>query len=591
MVLNRLVVSGVGKKDAVLKFETGLNVVSGDSDTGKTYAFQCLNYMLGAEKAPKNINEAKDYNSILLEFSVDGELYCLERSIGSNKINVTHRNETITLSCKHDAVSTNNISRYLLSLLLEHDENIILKKNSSNGKRTLSFRDVVHLCTVAETDIIAEASAFQSIQYTEKTARKSVLKYIITGTDDSESIGDDDFENENIRRSGVVQFLEKKQISLKEKIKDIEENKSYKLYSDNSTIPIMIEKIKFQRNLISKYNTEITSNLEQIKLLKKTCFEDEVQISEFEKLRLHYSKELAQNGMISTHADFLSQLPHLECPICNQMFRPGIITSETEGKLFQYFTEVELELQQKINDLNILLNDITDRIKKNRESLQQLEQKNVELSKLISQHQEILKTMSENIEIIRQLDAMNKSLEIYRQELLTVEEDIIFYSEKVKKTSVDPVFQNATQYDNYCDAIQTVLIHWGFSDNISIEFDNATLDLLIDKKQRSSWGKGYRALIMSAMVIGLMRYCCENNRLHPGFVIIDSPLVSLKERKKSTDEKWIDDYMERKMIEDILKVDSSRQVIIFENKDLKYNFDYNYVEFIHDGNDRKGFIP
>ena len=135
------------------------------------------------------------------------------------------------------------------------------------------------------------------------------------------------------------------------------------------------------------------------------------------------------------------------------------------------------------------------------------------------------------------------------------------------------------------------LKNWGFYDSTNISFDNTTLDLLIDGKRRSSWGKGYRALIMSAMVIGLMRYCCENNRLHPGFVIIDSPLVSLKERKMSTDEIWIDDYMERKMIEDILKSDSSRQVIIFENKDLKYNFDYNYVEFIHDGNDRKGFIP
>ena len=49
IVLKKLVLSGVDKKDAVLKFTEGLNVISGDSDTGKTYAFQCINYMLGAE--------------------------------------------------------------------------------------------------------------------------------------------------------------------------------------------------------------------------------------------------------------------------------------------------------------------------------------------------------------------------------------------------------------------------------------------------------------------------------------------------------------------------------------------------------------
>jgi hypothetical protein len=73
-------------------------------------------------------------------------------------------------------------------------------------------------------------------------------------------------------------------------------------------------------------------------------------------------------------------------------------------------------------------------------------------------------------------------------------------------------------------------------------------------------------------------------------VIIDSPLVSLKERKKA-DDKWVEDYIEKRMIDDILKEDTSRQVIIFENKNLKYDYDYNYCEFVHDGDGRKGFIP
>ena len=185
---------------------------------------------------------------------------------------------------------------------------------------------------------------------------------------------------------------------------------------------------------------------------------------------------------------------------------------------------------------------------------------------------------------------MKKSLEIYRQELIAVEQDIVIYSEKVKNSPDEAPAQDLSQYDAFCRCVETVLREWGFGEKVQVSFDENLLDLVIDGKSRADWGKGYRAFIMSAMVVGLMRYCTQHSRIHPGFVIIDSPLVSLKERKKDENEKWVDDYMERKMIEDILKSDSERQVIIFENKDLQYNFDYNYVEFRHEGDNRRGFI-
>lgn len=159
----------------------------------------------------------------------------------------------------------------MLWLLLGHGENIILKRNSLNQKRTLSFRDIVHLCTVAETDIIAETSTFQSIQNTEKTAKKSVLKYIVTGVDDSADIEADDADTENIRRDGVVQFLMKKKAQLTAQIEHIEQDKSYQLYLRNSTLPEMIDRIKALRKSISDYQLEITSNSKAIRAKSKVA--------------------------------------------------------------------------------------------------------------------------------------------------------------------------------------------------------------------------------------------------------------------------------------------------------------------------------
>lgn len=591
MRLTRLVLSGQGKKDAVLEFKEGLNVISGDSDTGKTYAFQCLNYILGAEKTPKVINEADGYEQISLEFEIEGSCYRLERAIGANKIIAICENEIRELSYKHDATNTNNISRFLLSLLLEHEMNIYVKKNSKNEKRTLSFRDVVHLCMIDETDIIGETSVFQTVQYTNRTVKSSIFKYMVTGVDDEKDSPEDDSEQENIRRAGVVQFLEKKRDALVKEIAQIETDENYQLYVNSSTVSEIIERIKDIRALITKYNLEISRNNTNIREIKQNCYEDEILLSEFEQLSIHYQEEIKRNGMISTHTEFLAQLPGLGCPICNQTFNMSVITPENEEVLYKYFMEYDLMIHKKIEELELAQKDITERLETNRTLIRKLEENNCELLEMIEEQQKILETMSGNISMIRQLDAIRKSLDIYRSELTSIERDIIAYSEKVKKTTGKAVNQDSSLYDGYCQRVEDVLKKWGLSADNGVHFDSDNLDLYIDSKPRASWGKGYRAFIMSAMVIGLMRYCCESELLHPGFVIIDSPLVSLKERKKGADGQWVDDYMEKRMIEDILMNDSVQQVIIFENKDLKYDLDYNYIEFRHEGDKRKGFVP
>ncbi|MBC3516180.1 hypothetical protein H8K20_07205 [Neobittarella massiliensis] len=591
MILTKLTLSGVGKKDAVLTFERGLNVITGDSDTGKTFAFQCINYILGGENPPKNITEAKDYNAITLEFTINDELYRIERTIGSSKVCIVHNGEHLIMPYKHDPANTKNLSRYLLQLLQGHSENAHLIKNKQKQKRTLSFRDIVHLITVDETDIIAEGSSFQSIQYTEKTARKSILKYIITGSDDQNIEEIDDVENENIRRAGVVQFLVKKKDILKRKITEIKEDSNYQLYTKAETTQLMVEEISQLRNSISFLSAQITQNQTKVDELKKLCFEDDAKIAEFEILKQHYAEELKRNSMVSTYTDFLEQLPHLDCPVCHQLITAGVIDSDSSKALFEYFKDHAVQLKSKIQDLTYSINDIKERLESNKESIRRLLEENKQLSETIAEKQASLSKLNRNIATIRQLDAMKKSLEIYQQDLSSVELDIIAYSEKVRKSKESKNKSVSSLYDDYCSEIESVLKKWGFPENVDVTFDAETLDLSIDGKARSDWGKGYRAFILSAMVIGLMRYCFKNNRLHPGFVILDSPLVSLKERKKDESGEWIDDYMEKKMVEDILEEDCLHQVIIFENKDIKYGYQYNYVEFNHEGNAHKGFIP
>ena len=53
--ISNLHVTGLTNKQAKITFEKGFNVVSGLSDTGKSYIFACINYMLGGSNPPKAI--------------------------------------------------------------------------------------------------------------------------------------------------------------------------------------------------------------------------------------------------------------------------------------------------------------------------------------------------------------------------------------------------------------------------------------------------------------------------------------------------------------------------------------------------------
>ena len=80
---------GTNKPIAELSFKTGLNVVTGASDTGKSYLIDCIDYILGAREEPKKIKEAKEYEKIRAEIrTFDGRVFTLNRQFDDNSIYV-----------------------------------------------------------------------------------------------------------------------------------------------------------------------------------------------------------------------------------------------------------------------------------------------------------------------------------------------------------------------------------------------------------------------------------------------------------------------------------------------------------------------
>src|SRR5712664_1676674 len=120
--LRALRATGKGKISAEVLFGPGFNVISGASNTGKSYILQCIDFMLGGSKRPKRIKESTGYESLFLEFEDHNhQTHELERSLSGHAFvhRIISKGATLleeTLLEKHDPNDKKTVSALLLDL-------------------------------------------------------------------------------------------------------------------------------------------------------------------------------------------------------------------------------------------------------------------------------------------------------------------------------------------------------------------------------------------------------------------------------------------------------------------------------------------
>jgi len=89
-------------------------------------------------------------------------------------------------------------------------------------------------------------------------------------------------------------------------------------------------------------------------------------------------------------------------------------------------------------------------------------------------------------------------------------------------------------------------------------------------KPRSSSGKGVRALLHSAFTLGLLQHVRNGALPHPGFVVLDSPLLTYAppedgEQQSADDEAVALSNLKDKFLESLRAWPADMQVLIIEN--------------------------
>ena len=520
------------------------------------------------------------------------------------------KGESQNLSTKHSKINDKNISTFLLELC--GFDRPLLRKNKQNATRQLSYRDLAKISLIDEERIITEDSPIYNGQYFDRTVEQAILKLLLTGNDDS---GIEEIEEDKMYKSRIKGKLELIDSYIENTTIKLEVYKENFKKPETTTIESRLEELnviltdssreieKLAQRKAKLYNriTELKSNL----ILKNEL------LSRFILLKEHYESDISRLKFITQGEDFFSQLSSTNCSICG-----GNLDKE-------HYDCLETDSEQSSSIMNSINMELI-----------KIQKKKIELIKTISKEKEDIATLntlvenfsSELVEVESSIqdklkpiqDSSAKKIDSLMAQLSNIHEVknlnaqlTNYFQERAslidlqeKRPSVAE-YQGKTSYmvlKALCEKIKEILDVWQFNDITTLNFDTSydSYDIVINGKDRSAFGKGYRAILYSAFVLALLEYCTERDLPTTGHIMLDSPLTTFQGKEANNSrivpivEETVSQDIEKSFFRDLADLRNELQVIIFDNKDPD---DYikekiNYIHFTKGKSEgRYGFFP
>ena len=603
--------TGRGKSPAEISFGPGFNVISGASNTGKSYILQCIDFMLGGSQSPKRIQESTGYESLFLEFEDHNrQIHQLERSLSGHAF--VHRMISgganppgETLSEKHDPNDKSSVSALLLELSGAWGRKI--RQNQSGKTRTLSFRDLSRLALVDEVRIISDDSPVLSGQYTTRTEELSVFKLLLTGVDDASVIATESRRESKAKQRAQLELLDRLIPELEAEIRELDKEPvsiEERRKRIDETIAIRTEVLTSSQHEIAEHEERRRQAWEKAKQLEQRQASTVELQRRFVFLEGHYNNDLARLQAIIEMDSYFSQLRQVRCPLCGapaDQHDPGVHDGQPPDQL----EDIRDACRAEIAKIKVLLRDLVGTTTQLDSELSTIREQYAEQASLFeSTTKEITTRLAPNAkvyereltEVMSVRDRLARA-EVLQGRLVSLQAErsriasFVWKAER-KENASDILFSQSTEA--FTLKVQSLLKAWKYPELTRVTFSDEKVDLLISGKERASEGKGFRAIALAAFMIGLLEYCADSNLElpHPGIVVLDSPLVTYKRRDAEPGEEIPED-MTLAFYETLTKLPTGRQVIVLENNDPPPHLhgQMTYTHFSRSTTGRYGFFP
>ena len=582
--LRRLTFLGPHKPAASVSFGPGLNVLYGASDTGKSFVVEAIDFMMGGKPPLREIPERVGYDRIVLGLeTLQGVAYTIMRSIdggafqlyeGLRDVLPGEEAQPKVLAEQHSEKNETNLSTFLLGHCGLAGKRV--RRNARGETNSLSFRNIARLMIVTETEITQQRSPLSDGNVVADTSNLSTFKLLLTGVDDSALVTSALREPEELSRDAQLQLLDQLLSDYRDRLKE--------LTKSPNELEEQLQKIDFSlkqhAGQLSATEVEFQQAATRRRELRKKLEESRDRRNEvgalltrFSLLDRHYSSDIERLRAIEEGGTLFSILGSASCPLCGAEPAHQRANAECDGNIDAVVEAARKEIA-KIellrSELDVTMTNL------NREAVSfdrrlpavvaELNQISGHVDQLIAP--KLAKLRSSYSEFADKRGEVREALA-----LLTTVQDIERRRIALEKGQNDqgqsPVAQGdipTSVAEGFAQCIEAILKQWHFPEGGRVYFDSKTRDIVIAGKQRIARGKGLRAITHAAFTLGLLDYCRAQATPHPGFVILDSPLLAYRE-PDGTDDDLTGTDLKEQFYSYLQSLPEDRQVIVVENTD------------------------
>lgn len=586
--IEKIIVTGSGKTDSIIELSNGVNIIYGPSNTGKTYIVKCIDYMFGSEREPIDISTGYQYIKIIVRTQCG--TITMSRKIGENKIEVSSNDNDVPSGKYATKASRTNYDKTInsvwLSLIGINDLHLVIS-NENYKKQILSWRTFSHMFMLTETKIISEYSAILSGRDTSNTAVIASLIFLLSGQDFAETETKDTKEIKEAKKNAVKAYINKELFRLSERnqelLAQLKEN-------PNIDIAVEIEKIMAE---ISTNEKRINSSIEENQKILAQLYEKNENLSEcnvllnrYDELTTQYDADLKRLNFIVDGEANLNTSFSTHCPFCdgevvvkkNQNY---IDAAKSDYKKIKLQAKDLESASKELRSEKLSLEQEIGTLMAKKKSIEELIEK--ELKPQVFNLKEKLSTYKDAIECQKEIDILKKLSEQKTADMIENDTDEESELKFKVKEHLDYSFINELS-----NGIKSFLENCNYDNLLSVIFDKADMDIVINGKKKSSNGKGYNAYFNSVVAIVLSRYMESKAKYSPDFLVLDSPILSLKEKET----KKPSETMRNTLFENIVDNQKGIQTIVIENEIPEINYkDANIIHFTKEKNNgRYGFL-
>lgn len=604
--ITQIAASGEKVEYSTVDFKDGVNFIVGPSNTGKSYVINCIDFMFGATEPPFSKGDT-GYDTISMTMkSDDGYTFTAVRKIedgdsgekGSNIVKV--QTDFPEIESDDYKLNTKDYSDVLLKLMGIKDRTQIIatQKPVAND---LTFRTLFHLFFINEDNIFIKRTPFDNPGHSKITASLTSLLYILTGDDLKRflpTISADELEKRATQKTGVINYLNQKISDLTEQKKQLEEAMAADEDEDiEAKLEEMISEIEQIEKEIIDASEESRKLLEQIFELNSQLQEARFLGDRYKALHSQYMSDIKRLNFIVEGDSKGKKIKHKDnCPFCGHEME----MQEEDRTVYVESAKAELaRIQLQLGDLESTESDTEIEVKEIEKRLKELNIQNNSITRLLNQklrpHASELRSAVVEYQRILQLRQKLQSISYMSAELGS---DVFAKENEDDETATK--FDAKKQFDKdvwkrLSDSINEMIKECAYTGSPESYLSIDTADVVVGGRHKKNQGKGYRAYLNTLMLFNLMKDLENNGKYAPHLLVLDSPILSLKEKKHSIAEnEKVTVGMREALIQYLIDNCGNNQLIVAENE-LPEAVDYKQSHRLifsmeENGTDRYGFL-